>query len=73
MHPFIMYQEAKDRQKDFQRDAEKHRLLRLARTGRPSAMTSFRQLAGKVLIKVGSRLKDLSNPGTPSTLKWADR
>jgi hypothetical protein len=73
MHPFIMYQEAKERQKDLLREAEQDRLVRLARAGRPSAIARFRQTMGGVLIKIGGKLQTRPAPQTPRILEWAER
>jgi hypothetical protein len=73
MHPDNLYDMAIDRQKDFEREAERRRLEKLARAGQPSVIARFQERLGGFLVKKGEQLQKRPAPQATGSLGWADK
>jgi hypothetical protein len=56
-HPYLHYLYAKERQRDFLRDLERRRMLRIARDGRPSIQQRVTVWLADRLIASGEKLR----------------
>ena len=58
MHPTIMHELAKARQRDLLEEAERHRLVSQLRAGQPSLIDRLLDKTGDLLTRTGGRLQE---------------
>jgi hypothetical protein len=73
MHPHILYESAKDRQRERIKGADQYRLAMQARAGQPGLTARLLARLGSLMVNIGEQLQKGHTPQSTRTLGWVEK